>query len=325
MRRREFITLLGSAVTWPLAARAQQPAMPVIGFLHNASSGAWAPFMTAFRNGLKEAGYVEGQSVAIEYRWAENRIDRLPALAADLVRRRVAVIVGNTEGALAVKAATTTIPIVFTVGGDPVKLGLVANLNRPSGNITGVNWFSTEQLASKQLELLHELIPQATVIGCLVEPSHPGAANELMDLREAARNLGKHLVVLNATTESEIGAGIASLAQQRAGALFVGGGGFFTAQRDQIVALAARLTIPAIYSQREFVSAGGLISYASSAVDAYRRAGVYTGRILKGEKPTNLPVERSTKFELVVNLRTAKALGLDLPPLLLARADEVIE
>jgi putative ABC transport system substrate-binding protein len=325
MKRRQFITLLGGAAAWPIVAYAQQPAMPVIGFLHIASSGAWAPYVTAFRNGLKEAGYVESQNVTIEYRWAEYQIDRLPALTADLVRRRVAIIVSNTEGAVAAKAVTATIPIVFTTGADPVKLGLVVSLNRPGGNITGVSWFSTDQLGSKQLELLTELIPKITVIGFLMQPDHPGAADGLMDMHEAARNLGKQLLVQNASTESEINAAITALARQGAGALLLGAGGFFTAKSDQIIALATRFALPAIYSQRESVAAGGLISYSSSVVDAYRRAGIYTGRILKGERPTDLPVDRSTKFELVINLKAAQAIGLTIPPLLLTRADEVIE
>jgi putative ABC transport system substrate-binding protein len=325
MRRREFVTLLGGAATiWPLAARAQQPAMPVIGFLHPASAGKWAPFVTAFRNGLKEAGYVEGQNVAIEYRWAENQIDRLPALAVDLVRRQVAVIVGNTEGALAAKQATTTIPIVFTSGLDPVKLGLVASLNRPGGNITGVKWFSTE-VVTKELELLHELVPQAAVIGFLVNPKNRDAADQLRVMQEAARGLGIRLLVLNASTESEIDAGFTTLAQQRDTALVLGAGTYFTAQRQQIITLAARYAVATVSSQREFAAAGGLLSYSSSTVDSYRRVGVYAGRILQGEKPADLPVEQGTKFELVINLKTAKTLGLTISPNMLLIADEVIE
>ena len=324
MRRRDFIAALGGAAAWPLGARAQQAAMPVIGFLHPASASAWAPFVTAFRNGLKEAGYVEGQNVAIEYRWAENQIDRLPALAADLVRRQVAAIVSNTEGALAAKQATTTIPIVFTSGLDPVKLGLVASLNRPGGNITGVKWFSTE-VVTKDLELLHELVPQATVIGFLVNPKNRDAADQLKVMQEAARNLGIHLLVLNASTESEIDTGFTTLAQQRGIALVLGAGTFFTAQRQQIIALAARYAVATVSSQREFAAAGGLLSYSSSTVDSYRRVGVYAGRILQGEKPADLPVEQGTKFELVINLKTAKTLGLTISPNMLLIADEVIE
>jgi putative ABC transport system substrate-binding protein len=325
MRRREFVTLFGGvAAAWPLGARAQQAAMPVIGFLHPASASAWAPFVTAFRNGLKEAGYVEGQNVAIEYRWAENQIDRLPALAADLVRRQVAAIVSNTEGALAAKAATTTIPIVFTSGLDPVKLGLVASLNRPGGNITGVKWFSTE-VVTKDLELLHELVPQAAVIGFLVNPKNRDASDQLKVMQEAARNLRIHLLVLNASTESEIDTGFTTLAQQRGTALVLGAGTFFTAQRQQIIALAARYAVATVSSQREFAAAGGLLSYSSSTVDSYRRVGGYAGRILQGEKPADLPVEQGTKFELVINLKTAKTIGLTISPNMLLIADEVIE
>ena len=324
IRRRKFLaTLGGAAVAWPLAARAQQVAMPVVGFLHNASAVAWAPFVAAFRNGLKEAGYVEGQNVAIEYRWADNQIDRLPALAADLVRRRVVVIVSNAEGTLAAKAATTTIPIVFTSGADPVALGLVASLNRPGGNVTGVKWFSTEVM-TKNLELLHELVPQAGEIGFLVNPKFPGTADQLRDMQEATRNLGIHLRVMNASTESEIETGFANLVQPGS-ALVVGPGSYFTARRDQIITLAARHAVPTISSDREFAAAGGLMSYSSSTVDSYRRAGVYAARILKGEKPADMPVERSTKFELVINLKAAKALSLQIPDKLLAIADEVIE
>jgi putative ABC transport system substrate-binding protein len=324
LRRREFITLLGgAAAAWPLAARAQQQAIPVIGFLHTTSADVWAPFVAALRVGLKEAGYVESRDILIEYRWAEDHPDKLPDLAADLVKRRVALIVSNTEGSLAAKAATATIPIVFTVGGDPVKLGLVTSLNRPGQNITGVNWFSTELMA-KHLEIMLELVPQAPVIGCLINPSFPGVADQLAELERAAQNAGKRLRILNAGTKHEINTGFRTLANEQISALLVGPGPFFTAHREQIIALADSYMIPSIYTERVWPKAGGLMSYSSSATDAYRRAGIYAGRILKGEAPGNLPVDRSTKFELVINLETTRALGLDVPPTLLARADDVI-
>jgi ABC-type uncharacterized transport system substrate-binding protein len=328
MNRRAVITLLGgataAALCSPRVALAQQGAMPVIGFLHSTSPTAWAPFVAAFRIGLREAGYVEGRDIAIEYRWAENQPDRLPELATDLVRRRVALIVSNTEGSLAAKAATTTIPIVFTVGGDPVKLGLVASLNRPGQNLTGVNWFSTELMA-KHLEILRELVPDAGLIGCLLNPSFPGMTEQLAELELARQKTGKRLFILNATTRHEISIGFRTLANAQVGALLVGPGPFFTAHRDQIIALADSYAIPSIYTERVWPHAGGLMSYSSSATDAYRKAGVYAGRVLKGEAPGNLPVDRSTKFELIINLETAKTLGLNVPPTLLVRADEVIE
>jgi putative tryptophan/tyrosine transport system substrate-binding protein len=324
MNRRAFILALGGAAAWPLAARAEQAAMPVIGFLHSTSAAAWAPFVAAFRVGLREAGYAEGRDVDVEYRWAENQTDRLPALAADLVSRGVAVIVSNTEGSLAAKNVTATIPIVFTVGGDPVKLGMVTSLSRPGQNITGVNWFSTDLMA-KHLEILQELVPHTAVIGCMVNPNFPGLAEQLTELQLAAENAGKRLRVLNASTKHEINTGFRTLANEHVGALLVGPGPFFTAHRDQIIALADSYAIPSIYTERIWPKAGGLMSYSSSAIDAYRKAGVYAGRILKGETPANLPVDRSTKFEFVINLETAKALGLEIPPTLLARADEVIE
>ena len=325
MNKREFIKLLGgAAAAWPRAAHAQQPPMPVIGFLHSTSADAWAPFVAAFRVGLKEAGYIEGRDILIEYRWGEDQPDRLPDLAADLVSRRVALIVSNTEGSLAAKAATATIPIVFTVGGDPVKLGLVTSLNRPGQNITGVNWFSTELMA-KHLEILRELVPHASVIGCLVIRSFPGVTDQLVEIERVAQNTGKRLRILNASTRHEINTSFRTLANEQVGAILVGPGPFFTAHRDQIIALAESYTIPSIYTERVWPKAGGLMSYSSSATDAYRRAGVYAGRILKGEAPANLPVDRSTKFELVINLETAKILGLTIPPMLFARADEVIE
>jgi ABC-type uncharacterized transport system substrate-binding protein len=298
--------------------------MPVIGFLWYGSASEWAPFVTSFRQGLKETGFVEGQNVAIEFRWTEGQSDQQPAWAADLVRREMAVIVTGTVGGLAAKAATTTIPIVFVVGADPVKTGLVANLNRPGGNVTGVSFFSNE-LAAKRLGLLHELLPQATVIAVLVNSSFPDAADQLRDVQEAARTLGLRIRVLNASTESEIDTGFATLAQQRADALVLAADPFFTARRKRIVALAARHAIPAIYDLREWTAAGGLISYGTDLADAFRQTGIYTGKILKGTKPADLPVMQSTKFELVINLKTTKALGLEIPPTLLARADEVIE
>jgi putative ABC transport system substrate-binding protein len=323
IERRKFLAALGGAVvTRPLAARAQQTAMPVIGHLHSASANAFEPLVAAFRNGLKETGYVEGQNVAIEFRWAEDQVDRFPALAADLVRRQVAVIVCDSLAAVAAKAATTTIPIVFGSGTDPVKLGLVASFSRPGGNVTGVSFFSTE-LEAKRLGLLHELLPQATLIAALVNPKYPG--DRLRELQEAARTLGKQLQVLNATTASEIDAAFAVLVQRRPDALIVVSDPYMVARRYQIAALATRHALPAIYSVREHALAGGLISYSTSLVDAYHQKGVYTGRILKGAKPADLPVMRPTRLELVINLATAKALGLEVPASLLARADEVIE
>jgi putative tryptophan/tyrosine transport system substrate-binding protein len=325
MRRREVITLLGgAAVTWPVAARAQQPALPVVGFLHSGSPSGWGPFVAAFRSGLKEAGYIEGQNVTIEFRWAEDQSERLPALAADLVRRRVAVIFANAAATLAAKAATTTIPIVFNSGVDPVKLGLVASLNRPGGNITGVTTFSNE-LAAKRLALLHELAPRATVIAALVNPNFLDAHDQLTDLQEAARKLGLQIRVFNASTESEIDTDFASLAQQGADALIVAADPFFTNRRDHVVALAAHHMLPAIYSLSEWAAAGGLMSYSTSQTDSERQAALYIGKILKGAKPTELPVMQPTRFEFVINIKTARALGLDVPISMQLLADQVIE
>jgi putative tryptophan/tyrosine transport system substrate-binding protein len=324
LQRRDVIALLGGAAAWPFAARAQQSAMPVIGFLRSTSLPDSTQLVTAFRQGLKEAGFVEGQNVAIEYRWAEGQYDRLRALVADLVGRKVAVIAANSPSALAAKTVTTRIPIVFTTGDDPVNLGLVASLSRPTGNVTGVTFFGGA-LVAKQLELLHELIPQATMISVLVNPNYPGTAFQLSDVQEAARTLGHQMHVLNASTSSEINTAFVSIAQQRTDALLVAGDPFFLSRLSQFITLAARHAVPTIYPQREYVAGGGLISYGTSVTDAYRQVGVYVGRILKGAKPTDLPVVRATKFELVINLQTAKLLGLEVPPTLLARADEVIE
>jgi putative ABC transport system substrate-binding protein len=326
MRRREFITRLGVAATiWPLAARAQQPAMPVIGFLHGASPEGYAPMVTALRQGLKEAGYVEGHNVAIEYRWAEGHYDRLPALAAELVRRQVAgIVTGGTPPAFAAKAATSTIPIVINVGIDPVKVGLVGSLNRPGGNVTGLALLTVE-LAAKRLELLHELLRTATVVAVLVNPTTPLTEPETRGVRDAARSLGLQLHVLNASTESEIDTAFRTLVELRAGALVVSVELFLNNQRAQIVALAARHAVPAIYGVREFATAGGLMSYGNDLADAYRQSGIYAAKILKGAKPADLPVQQVVRVELVINLKTAKTLGLTFPNTLLGRADEVIE
>ena len=326
MQRREFITLLGGAATWPLAARAQQPAMPVIGFLRNTAATGSKPIVTAFFQGLKEAGFVDGQSVAIEYRWADNQNDRLPALAADLIRRQVAVIVAaGIPAALAAKAATTTIPIAFEIGADPIEAGLVASLNRPGGNLTGVTTVNVE-LAPKRLELVHEVVPTTRNIALLVNPASPFNAERLStDTQIAARTLGLQLYVLHASTESDFDTVFASLVQMRAGALVINNDAFFLSRIEQLAALTVRHSVPTISAYREFTAAGGLMSYGGSLTDAYRLTGVYAGRILKGDKPADLPIQRATKVELYINQKTAKALGLTVPQALLSRADDVIE
>jgi putative ABC transport system substrate-binding protein len=324
MRRREFIAGLGGAAAWPMVARAQQPTLPVIGFLNSASPGGYAINVAAFSRGLREAGYVQGQNVAVEYRWADGQYDRLPAMAAELVRRQVAVIVANSPGNLAAKAATTTIPIVFTTASDPVQIGLVASLARPGGNVTGAIQSGVE-VTQKQLELAHELVPTATVIAVLVNPTNPNAETVLRELQAAARILRVQLHVLHASAEREFDTVFASLGQPRAGALVIGPDPLFIAQSEQLATSALRHAVPAVSSIRDFIAAGGLMSYGGSNPDMYRIAGVYAGRILKGDKPADLPVQQTTKVELVINIKTAKTLGLTIPETLLATADEVIQ
>jgi ABC-type uncharacterized transport system substrate-binding protein len=325
--RRQFISLLGGgAAAWSVAARAQQPAMPVIGFLHAQSPDGYTEPLRRFRQGLKDTGYVEGENVAIEYRWAENQMDRLPSLAAELVHRKVAVIVatGGHASAVAAKAATTEIPIVFVAGDDPVRLGLVASLARPGGNLTGVNFFA-EELATKRLELLHELLPAAARVAVLVNPTSPDFGSTIRNVEAAARTIGLQIQVLNASSSREINEAFATFVQERPDALLTGTGPPFTGRRAQLVQLAAFHRIPAIYAGRQNAEIGGLMSYGASLTDTYRQLGVYTSRILKGAKPADLPVVQSSKFELVINAETARMLGVTIPPSLLARADEVIE
>jgi ABC-type uncharacterized transport system substrate-binding protein len=325
MKRRDFITLIGgAAAAWPLAARAQQAALPVVGFVRSESLADATNLVTAFRNGLKEAGFIEGQNVGVEYHSGEGQAERLQSVVAELIRRPVSVIAGNSVAMLAAKAATATIPVVFASGGDPVQQGLVASLNRPGGNVTGVV-FITGTLGTKRLELLRQIAPKATAIGMLANPNTTETEAERTDVQAAAQAIGMQLIIADVGSDSDIERAVAALVQRGVGALLVGAGGFMTSHRDRVVALAARHALPAMYDLREFVTAGGLMSYGTSITDAFRQVGVYTGRILKGEKPADLPIMQSTKFELVLNLKTAKTLGLAIPSALLALADEVIE
>ena len=327
MKRREFITLLGGAAAgWPLAAHAQQPAMPVVGFLNSGSAAEWGHLVLAFKEGLNELGYVEGRNVAVEYRWAQGENERLPGLAADLVRRQVAVIaaIGPITATLAAKAATDTIPIVFTVGTDPIDAGLVTSIGRPTSNLTGINIFA-EALTPKRQELLHELVPTAPLVAMLVNPTSAQTRRELRDAQAAADKLGQQVRIFNISSDRELDAAFATIVEQRIGGLIVQPEPFFTGRRDQLVLLTTRHAIPTVFGFREFALAGGLMSHGPSLRAAYRQVGIYVGRILKGEKPADLPVQQATAFETVVNLKTAKALGLDLPATVLARADEVIE
>jgi putative tryptophan/tyrosine transport system substrate-binding protein len=327
MKRREFITMVGgAAVVWPIAARAQQPAMPVIGFLSGRTAGESSSVVAVFHHALKQGGYVEGQNVTIEYRWAEGRYDRLPALAADLVRRSVTVIAstGGTAAAVAAKNATASIPIVFGSSDDPVKLGLVASFNRPGGNASGIPFF-VSAIEGKRLGLLRELVPDAALIAVLLNPVNPPSDGQRKDVQDLARAMGQRIQIFNASSEREIHAAFGSLVQSRAGGLLVGADPFFNSRREQLVTLAGHYAIPAVYELREFTVAGGLMSYGTSLSEVYWQVGAYTARVLKGERPADLPVVQPTKFELVINLKTAKALGLEVPPTLLARADDVIE
>jgi putative tryptophan/tyrosine transport system substrate-binding protein len=325
VRRRQFIALFGgTAAAWPLATRAQQPAMPVVGFVRSTALAPFQNLVVAFGQGLKEAGFVAGQNVAIEYRYAENQRDRLPALVAELLGIPVAVLVVNSGAAAAAKAATTTVPIVFVAGADPVKDGLVASLNRPGGNITGVSWLGA-QVGAKRLELLRQIVPKTTTIGMLEDLNSPGTEAERTDVQAAAQAIGLQLIIIDVNNDRDIETAIASFVQRGAGALLVGAGAFLTSKRESIAALAARHAIPAMYVEREGAVAGGLMSYGPSQSEAYRQAGIYAGRILKGEKPADLPVMQSTKFEFVLNLKTAKALGLTVPMIVQMTADEVIE
>jgi putative tryptophan/tyrosine transport system substrate-binding protein len=324
MNRRAFISLLGGTAAWPLAARAQQPALPVVGFLNSASAAGFAARVAAFRQGLSEAGYVEGRNVAIEYRWADGHYDQLPGLAADLVRRQVAVIFANGAAAFTAKAATTSIPVVFVIAGDPIEFGLVASLNRPGSNVTGVTNLNVE-VGPKRLELLHELHPSAAVVALLVNPGSPYGETLSGAVQAAAGTLGLNLHVLHAGNEREIDAAFAKLVELQVRALVIGTDAFFNSRIEQLAALAVRHAVPTIYQYREFAAAGGLMSYGGSFTDDWRLAGVYTGRILKGDKPATLPVQQSMKAELIINLKAAKALGLTFPLSLLGRADEVIE
>ncbi len=327
MQRRQFIAFLGgAAAAWPLASRAQQPALPVVGFVNFASAKGYEPRLSAFLKGLSEAGYVDGRNVTIEYRWAEGRIDRLPAMVADLVHRQVTVIAAtSTPAALAAKAATTTIPIVFEMGGDPVRLGLGPSLSHPGGNVTGVTQMNQE-VTPKRLQLLHELVPTASIIALLVDPANPTVAETVTkEVQAAARTLGLKLHVLNASTERDFDGVFAKLIELRAGGLVIGGSAFFTTGSERLAALALHHAVPAIYIGRNFAVAGGLLSYGGDVNDAYRLTGVYVGRVLKGDKPADLPVQQATKVELYINLKTAKALGLNIPNSLIGRADEVIE
>ena len=326
MKRREFMTLLGGAAAWPLAARAQQPAMPVIGFLNSASPAEWTRFLTAFRRGLRETGFIEGLNVTVEVRWAEGQYARLPMLATDLVTRGITILVatGGSTSALAAKAATTIIPIVFSTGGDPVTEGLVASLDQPGGNSTGVSLL-TNVLVAKRLEILREVVPNASIIGVLVNPRGAAAKAQLEHVEKAARTIGQQVHILRASSEREFEAVFATIVQTRIGALIVGADPFFNSRRDQLVALAARDRIPSIYEWREYAEAGGLMSYGSDLADGYHQVGIYAGRILKGDRPADLPVVQLTKVEFVLNLKTARSLGLTISLPLLGRADAVIE